>query len=51
MARDLGLVVAALLAATLLALALGAANLGTALTFGQMAFAGALTAVLVRRRT
>jgi hypothetical protein len=33
--------------ATLLALAFGAKNLGTALTFGQIAFAGALVAVLL----
>jgi len=32
-----------------LALALGAANLGTALAFGQLAFAAALTYVLLRR--
>jgi hypothetical protein len=33
--------------ATLLALAFGAKNLGTALTFGQMAFAATLVAVLL----
>jgi hypothetical protein len=32
---------------TLLALAFGAKNLGTALTFGQLAFAGTLVAVLL----
>ena len=39
-AADLGIVVAA---------ALGAANLGTALTFGQIAFAVALVWVLLKR--
>lgn len=35
--------------ASVIAELLGAANLGTALAFGQMAFALALVAVLVRR--
>ncbi len=35
-------------AGTLVALAAGASNLGRALTFGQLAFAGALVIVLVR---
>ena len=39
----------AFLAATLIALAVGATNTGTALTFGQLAFAGALVFVLVKR--
>ena len=38
------------MAATLLALAFGAKNLGTALTFGQIAFAGTLVAVLLFAR-
>jgi hypothetical protein len=37
----------AFVVATLLALAFGAKNLGTALTFGQMAFAGTLVAVIL----
>jgi hypothetical protein len=41
------LLVGAFTVATLLALAFGAKNLGTALTFGQMAFAGTLVAVLL----
>jgi hypothetical protein len=34
---------------TLIALALGATNLGTAATFGQIAFAGTLVWLLLRR--
>jgi hypothetical protein len=34
---------------TAIAELLGAANLGTAMTFGQIAFAGALVFVLLRR--
>jgi hypothetical protein len=34
---------------TLIALALGATNLGTALTFGQIAFAAALVWLLLKR--
>jgi hypothetical protein len=34
---------------TLLALALGATNLGTAATFGEMAFAGTLVWLLLER--
>jgi len=48
--RDLAMLVAAFAGATLLAELFGAANLGTALAFGQMAFAGTLVLVLVRRR-
>jgi hypothetical protein len=48
MVRDLTVIVAALLAATGLAAALGAANFGTALAFGQMAFLAALVWVLLR---
>jgi uncharacterized membrane protein (DUF485 family) len=47
---DLAIVVAAFVAGTLLAEAFGAVNLGTALTFGQIAFAAALVWVLLRRR-
>lgn len=50
MARDLAILLGAFATASALALALGAANLGTAFTFGQMAFVTALTAVMVRGR-
>jgi hypothetical protein len=46
---DLGLVTAAFLAATGLAELFGAVNMGTALTFGQLAFAATLIWVLLRR--
>jgi len=46
---DLAIIVGALVAGTLLAVLFGAANLGTALTFGQIAFAAALVYVLLRR--
>ena len=49
MARDLAMVFAAFAAVSAVALALGAANLGTALAFGQLAFAATLIYVLVRR--
>jgi hypothetical protein len=39
----------AFVAATLLALAFGAINTGTALTFGQIAFAIAVMYVILRR--
>jgi hypothetical protein len=48
-AADLGIVVAAAIVGTLVAALLGAANLGTALTFGQIAFAAALVWVLLKR--
>ena len=48
-AGDLAILVAALAVATALAALAGAANLGTALSFGQMGFAAALVYVLVRR--
>jgi hypothetical protein len=48
-AVDLGIVVAAAIAGTLVSALLGAANLGTALTFGQIAFAIALVWVLLKR--
>ena len=49
MTRDLITILGAFVLATAVAAALGAANFGTALTFGQIAFAGALVFVLVRR--
>jgi hypothetical protein len=48
MARDLGIIVGAFVLATGLAAALGAANFGTALSFGQIGFAVALVWVRVR---
>ncbi|MEA2268580.1 MAG: hypothetical protein QOC64_1190 [Solirubrobacteraceae bacterium] len=48
MKQDLLILVGALAAATALAAALGASNLGTALTFGQLAFAAAVLWVLTR---
>jgi hypothetical protein len=47
-ARDLGIIVGAFLLATGIAAALGAANFGTALSFGQIGFAVALVWVLLR---
>jgi hypothetical protein len=49
MARDLALIVAAFALATGLAAALGAANFGTALAFGQIGFLAALVWVLLAR--
>ena len=49
MKTDLFLLVAAFASATAVAALLGAKNLGTALTFGQIAFAAALAWVLLRR--
>jgi hypothetical protein len=46
---DLGIMLGAFIAASLLAGALGAVNLGTALTFGQIAFALSAVGVMVRR--
>ena len=48
MARDLGIIVGAFLLATAVAAAFGAANFGTALSFGQIGFALALVWVLLR---
>ncbi|HEY5143927.1 MAG TPA: hypothetical protein VII98_10540 [Solirubrobacteraceae bacterium] len=48
-AVDLVLMLSAFVLATALAAALGAANFGTALAFGQMAFAATLVYVLLRR--
>ena len=47
--RDLAVLTAAFAISTSLAAAFGAANLGTALAFGQMGFAAALVWVLLRR--
>jgi hypothetical protein len=49
MARDLLIMLGAFALASALAGALGAANLGTALAFGQLAFALGLVYVLLRR--
>ncbi|MCW2999204.1 MAG: hypothetical protein JWN65_2753 [Solirubrobacterales bacterium] len=46
---DLLIMVGAFVTVTLVALAAGAANLGTAMSFGQLAFAAALVYVLVER--
>jgi hypothetical protein len=46
---DLALLLGVLVVVTLVAEVLGATNSGTALTFGTMAFAGALVFVLLRR--
>jgi hypothetical protein len=48
-AQDAGLLAAAFAAATAIAELLGAANLGTAMTFGQLAFAATLIWLLLRR--
>jgi hypothetical protein len=48
-ASDLTLLAAAFAGATALAALLGAANFGTAMTFGVLAFSGALMWVLLRR--
>jgi hypothetical protein len=49
MARDLLTMVGAFVLASALAGALGASNLGTALSFGQIAFAIAVVYVLLKR--
>jgi len=46
---DLVIMIGAFVAASALAGALGAVNLGTALAFGQIGFAIAVVCVLVRR--
>jgi hypothetical protein len=46
---DLAIMVGSFVAASLLAGLLGAINLGTALTFGQIAFALATVLVILRR--
>jgi hypothetical protein len=47
-ARDLAVMLGAFAAASALAAALGAANFGTSLAFGQIGFAMALVWVLLR---
>ncbi len=47
--RDLIVLLGAFAAATAIAAAFGAANFGTALSFGQIAFAAALVWVLLTR--
>lgn len=49
MMLDLLILLVSLAAGTLIAELAGAANLGTALSFGQIAFAIAVVGVLVRR--
>jgi hypothetical protein len=49
MTRELLLMVAALVVVTALAAAVGAANLGTALSFGVIAFAVAGVWIMLRR--
>lgn len=49
MVVDLLVCIGAFVLASALAGALGAANLGTALAFGQMAFAASVVYVIVRR--
>lgn len=49
MRRDLATVAGAFIVGSLLALLFGASSLGVALTFGQIAFAGALVWVMLRR--
>jgi hypothetical protein len=46
--KELLLLLGAFFGATLVAVALGAVNTGTALTFGQLALAGAFTWIVVR---
>ena len=48
-ALDLAIMLGAFAVASAIAAALGAANFGTALAFGQMGFAVALAWVLLRR--
>ena len=47
--REVLALLAVFLGVTAIAALLGAANLGTAATFGQIAFAGALVYVLLKR--
>ena len=49
MVRDLLMILGAFVLASLIADALGATNLGTALAFGQMALAATTVYVLLRR--
>lgn len=48
-ARDLAILLGAVVVASALAGALGASNLGTALAFGQIAFAASLVYAMVKR--
>lgn len=48
-AGDLAILLAGFVVASALAAAFGAANLGTALAFGQIGFAAALVWVLLKR--
>ena len=48
--RDLGILAAVFLAVTALAYVAGAENTGTAATFGEVAFAVVLVALIVRGR-
>jgi hypothetical protein len=47
--RGILFLLAVFVAVTAIAALLGAANLGTAMTFGQIAFAAALVCVLLKR--
>lgn len=49
MARDLATMFGAFVLASALAAALGAVNFGTALAFGQIAFAASVVYVMLRR--
>jgi ABC-type methionine transport system permease subunit len=49
MVRNLAMIVGAFVLASALAGALGAPNLGTALSFGQMAFAASVVFVMLKR--
>jgi hypothetical protein len=49
MRRDLLIMFGAFVLASLLAVALGAVNLGTALAFGQMGFAASTVFVILKR--
>ncbi len=46
---ELAMIIGAFVVATLVALALGAVNLGTALAFGQMALAAMVVYIILRR--
>jgi len=47
--RNLAALLLTFVVATAIAAALGAANFGTAMTFGQMAFAAVLVVILLKR--
>lgn len=49
MARDVAIVLGAFALTSAVAAGLGAANFGTALTFGQIGFAAAVVYVILRR--